>query len=64
MRQFHLAGAAVAGQSDVYSGEYRETIWGYGTRPLTVIGTFTLYQGAAEDVVVDQRIYLPLLMKQ
>ena len=30
------------GQEGTLSGQYRETIWGYGPQPLTMIGTFTL----------------------
>lgn len=38
-------GGTVPGQENVLSGEYRETVWGYGPRPLTIIGTFTLRLG-------------------
>jgi uncharacterized repeat protein (TIGR01451 family) len=45
MRQFRLTGGTVPDQENVLSGEYRETVWGYGPRPLTIIGTFNLRLG-------------------
>ena len=48
MRQFRLIGAAVPGQEGTLSGEYRETVWGYGPQPLTVVGTFTLKEAQSE----------------
>ena len=43
-RQFRLIGAADAGDIHRLSGAYRETIWGLGPQPLTLVGTFTLVQ--------------------
>ncbi|MBX7235512.1 MAG: hypothetical protein K1X65_14090 [Caldilineales bacterium] len=43
-RQFRLIGATDAGDSHRFTGEYRETIWGFGARPLTLVGTFILVQ--------------------
>ena len=55
-RQFRLTGVAVWEASVVtISGEYRETIWGYVPKPLTVIGHFKLRQpifGAAPSTDV------------
>lgn len=45
MRQFRLTGETVPDQENVLSGEYRETVWGYGPQPLTIIGTFNLQLG-------------------
>ncbi len=42
MRQVRLTGQMVSEEENVLSGEYRETIWGYGPQPLTIVGTFTL----------------------
>jgi uncharacterized repeat protein (TIGR01451 family) len=44
-RQFRLTGGTVPDQENVLSGEYRETVWGYGPQPLTIIGTFNLQLG-------------------
>ena len=45
-RQFRLTGVVVWGDHAVtITGEYRETIWGYVPKPLTVIGHFKLTQG-------------------
>jgi PKD repeat protein len=42
MRQFRLTGQFVSEEDNILSGEYRETVWGYGPQPLTIVGTFTL----------------------
>jgi hypothetical protein len=41
-RQFSLTGVAVGGDPAQISGQYRETLWGYATQPVTVVGLFTL----------------------
>ncbi|MCO6449629.1 MAG: hypothetical protein J5I90_02460 [Caldilineales bacterium] len=43
-RQFRLIGVAVDGDIHRFSGDYRETIWGLGPEPLTLVGKFTLVQ--------------------
>lgn len=43
-RQFRLIGVADANDSHRFTGDYRETIWGFGTQPLTLVGTFILVQ--------------------
>lgn len=40
-RQFSLVGTVQNG-GNTLSGEYRETVWGYGQQPTTAIGSFTL----------------------
>ncbi len=40
-RQFSLVGTVRNGGNTV-TGEYRETVWGYGKQPSTAIGSFTL----------------------
>jgi uncharacterized repeat protein (TIGR01451 family) len=45
MRQFRLTGERSPDQENVLSGEYRETVWGYGPQPLTIIGAFNLRLG-------------------
>jgi hypothetical protein len=40
-RQFQLIGTLDAA-SNTYKGEYRETLWGYGPQPITVVGDFEL----------------------
>jgi uncharacterized repeat protein (TIGR01451 family) len=45
MRQFRLTGGTVPDEENALSGEYRETVWGYGPQPLTIIGTFDLQLG-------------------
>jgi PKD repeat protein len=42
MRQFRLTGQMVSEENNTLSGEYRETLWGYGPQPLTIVGNFTL----------------------
>lgn len=41
-RQFQLIGA-LDSAANAYKGEYRETLWGYGPQPFTIVGDFTLY---------------------
>lgn len=41
-RQFSLVGASAPGDSATLVGEYRETLWGYASQPITTIGAFTL----------------------
>ncbi|MCX6047968.1 MAG: cadherin-like domain-containing protein [Chloroflexi bacterium] len=41
-RQFRLTGTSTASDGGQISGEYRETLWGYTSVPVTVIGSFTL----------------------
>lgn len=41
-RQFRLIGTASVSDGSVVQGEYRETLWGYMSVPVTVIGDFTL----------------------
>lgn len=62
-RQFRLTGATVAGQPEVVTGQYRETIWGYGPKPLTVVGTFTLQRGIAKPLQ-EHSVYLPLILRK
>jgi hypothetical protein len=52
-RQFRLVGSA--GQTPgVLVGEYRETVWGYGLEPITVVGTFTLVDIAITAATVNR----------
>ena len=41
-RQFRLIGASSVSDGSVVKGEYRETLWGYMSVPVTVIGEFVL----------------------
>jgi hypothetical protein len=58
MRQFQLIGGLAEGEEKRLVGEYRETLWGYGSQPLTIVGRFTLdwYAPVATDF-----LYLPLV---
>ena len=62
MRQFWMTGAAVPDQEGRLSGEYRETLWGYGPQPLTILGTFTLDEAIAD--LSSSFVYLPVVMRQ
>ncbi len=61
MRQFRLTGAAVPDEEGRLSGEYRETVWGYGPQPLTIMGTFTLNEAIPD--LATWVVYLPLVMR-
>lgn len=41
-RQFRLTGKTKKSDGSQISGEYRETLWGYSSVPVTVIGTFEM----------------------
>jgi hypothetical protein len=61
MRQFRLTGAVLPDSDGTLSGQYRETVWGYGPQPLTILGTFTLKEAIAD--IVHWRVYLPLVQR-
>ena len=58
MRQFRLTGALAQGNAKQIVGEYRETLWGYGLQPVTVVGRFTLDWAAP---AATDFIFLPLI---
>lgn len=49
LRQFRMTGASATSDGSQITGEYRETIWGYTSVPVTVIGAFTLQRPVFED---------------
>jgi hypothetical protein len=61
MRQFRVVGELA--DVNTFSGEYRETVWGYGPQPLTVVGSFTLTRVSGLSVNMSHRIYLPLIRR-
>ena len=58
MRQFQLTGGLAEGAETRLVGEYRETLWGYGPQPRTIVGSFTLDWYTP---VADHFMYLPLI---
>lgn len=58
MRQFQIIGQVAEENESQIVGEYRETVWGYGIQPLTIVGRFTLVYAspAATDF-----IFMPLI---
>jgi hypothetical protein len=69
-RQFRITGKIAKSDGSQISGEYRETLWGYTSVPVTVIGTFTLQRpvfgssvpvtsNKAPDVVADSATTAP-----
>jgi hypothetical protein len=61
MRQFCLSGTRAS--PTTFTGEYRETLWGYGPQPLTIVGEFTLQLLSGENMVLSHQIYLPVMLK-
>lgn len=56
-RQFRLTGTSTTSDAGQVSGEYRETLWGYTSVPVTVIGNFTLQRpgfGSSATVASSQ----------
>ncbi|MEZ4617699.1 MAG: Ig-like domain-containing protein [Caldilineaceae bacterium] len=49
-RQFRLVSTNVANDGGELNGEYRETLWGYTSAPVTVVGTFTLHRTGANRI--------------
>ena len=58
MRQFQLTGGISPNKPKEIVGEYRETMWGYGSQPVTVVGRFTLEWDTA---AATDFIFLPLI---
>lgn len=67
IRQFSLDGGPVADQENAFTGEYRETLWGYANLPFTVVGTFTLqrapYVAPPELPPIPSTVYLPVVVR-
>ncbi len=49
-RQFRLMTTSVTNDGAELNGEYRETLWGYTSAPITVIGAFTLQRTGANAI--------------
>ena len=60
MRQFRLTGVQTG---TVIAGEYRETLWGYGPQPLTVVGAVEVALVSGTNVALSNRVYLPLIRR-
>ena len=60
MRQFRLEGSLTQGEVRRFSGEYRETLWGYSLQPLTIVGTFSMEWAAP---VMRPSLYLPMIIR-
>ena len=76
-RQFRLTGMTTSSDGSKVSGEYRETLWGYTTAPVTVVGTFSLQRPVFSTAIPDSgggeggggggsgsvSIYLPVIVR-
>jgi hypothetical protein len=58
MRQFQMIGQVAEDNEHQIIGEYRETVWGYGSQPLTIVGSFTLDWTSP---AMTDFIFLPLI---
>jgi hypothetical protein len=70
-RQFILTSTSVEDEGNILRGIYRETVWGFGPQPATVVGTFALNRpvfGASQSnpggantapVAVDDTVSIP-----
>jgi len=45
-RQFRITGSLNPGNANELIGEYRETLWGYNPKPVTMLGTFVMRRPA------------------
>lgn len=69
-RQFRLIGVAADGDIHRFTGDYRETIWGFGPQPLTLVGRFILVQpvvgGSPTPTVAPPgniKLFLPMMQR-
>lgn len=58
MRQFRLTGSVAEDNPLQITGEYRETVWGYGPQPATVVGRFTLDRISA---AATNFVFMPMI---
>lgn len=69
IRQFSLVSTEVQNAGAKLVGDYRETIWGIGPQPVTVVGSFSLQRPVfpetefPEPPPTQPAIYLPLIIK-
>lgn len=61
LRQFSVTGTQAT--ATTFTGEYRETLWGYGPQPLTVVGDVTLELVSGVTEAVQHQLYLPLVSR-
>jgi len=62
IRQFRLT--AVKTGPTTYAGEYRETLWGYGPQPYTVVGEFDLSFVSGKNLTITNTLYLPVIQRK
>jgi hypothetical protein len=62
-RQFRLVATEVQEGGARLVGEYRETIWGIGVQPITLVGDFALTRPVFSEPTVTTRLYLPVLAR-
>jgi hypothetical protein len=60
-RQFRLT--AVRTGLTTYEGEYRETLWGYGPQPYTIVGEFKLSLVDGKNLIITNELYLPVIQR-
>ncbi len=61
MRQFQVTGVKTGLTN--YAGEYRETLWGYGPQPFTIVGELDVTLVSGENLALLNRVYLPLVRR-
>jgi hypothetical protein len=61
IRQFRLT--AVRTGLTTYAGEYRETLWGYGPQPYTIVGEFELTLMDGKNLIITSELYLPVIKR-
>jgi len=61
IRQFRLTAARTG--LTTYAGEYRETLWGYGPQPYTIVGEFELSLMDGKNLIITSELYLPVIKR-
>jgi len=61
IRQFRLTATRTG--LTTYEGEYRETLWGYGPQPYTIVGEFELTLMAGKNLLITNELSLPVIKR-
>jgi hypothetical protein len=60
-RQFRLTGVKTG--LTTYTGEYRETLWGYGPQVYTIVGEFELNLISGKNLALPYELYMPVVQR-
>lgn len=61
IRQFRMTGVKTG--LTTYTGEYRETLWGYGTQVYTIVGEFELNLMSGKNLALSNELFMPVVQR-